>query len=105
MELTEGEKNDLRAILVSIYGQEAKGWNMNADTLGATAEMLSSIRGCSQAMGYVPRPGGVIGKDYFRRQLRDLARRAANHDQIYQICRNVRAAQWRTAIILSSEKF
>ncbi|MDO3380127.1 hypothetical protein [Geoalkalibacter halelectricus] len=105
MELTEGEKKDLRTILVSIYGQEANGWNMNAGTLAATAEMLSSIKNCSQAMDYVPRPGGVIDKDYFRRQLRDMARRAANHDQIYQICRNVRAAQWRTTIILHSEKF
>ncbi len=81
MGLTESEQSDLRAILVNIFGQEANNWKMNAGTLGATAAMLSGIKVCSQAVNYVPRPGGVIDKAYFRRQLRDMARRAANHDR------------------------
>lgn len=105
MDLTESEQADLRTILVNIFGQEASTWKMNSGTLKATAEMLSEIKSCSQAMAYVPRPGGVIDSDYFRRQLRNMARRATNHDQIYQICRNTGTLRWKSAIYFASERF
>lgn len=87
MELSESEKQDLRKILESIFGvHDTSTWQMNERVLAATAKMLTAAKGCSEALDVTPRPG-VVDKGYFRRQLRDLARRmTAGGQDIYSIC-------------------
>ncbi len=104
MALTRQEQDDLRTLLVQLFGQEASSWDMNEGTLSATAQMLDGARSCSKAMNYVPRPAGVIDKGYFKRQLKDLARRARNKDSMYETCLTTSKYQWKTAIIAASLK-
>ena len=88
MQLTTPEEQDLRTILIFIFGSKAEKWNMNEKVLKLTAELLQQANSCSEAINYVPRPTAVPDLKYFRRQLRDMARRARNHDKIYSICKS-----------------
>ena len=87
MELNESEKKDLRIILESIFGiHDVADWQMNMQVLEVTAKMLSGAQGCSEALSATPRPG-LVDKAYFRRQLRNTARRMAKGGvDIYSIC-------------------
>lgn len=76
MELSEYEQKDLRIILENIFGfQSASKWNMNDKVLEVVAQMFQGASTCSEAINYLPRPG-IVDKNYLRRQLRDIARRA-----------------------------
>jgi len=103
-DLTEREQKDLRIILVHIFGQEASTWKMNTGTLSATGKMLAANRTCSKAIDVTPRPAGFMPDlSYLRRQLRDMARRAINHDGIYEACQYGGAYNWKQTIYLASE--
>lgn len=98
-ELTEREEKNLKLILVHIFGSEAASWPMNKDTLRATGNMLEGSRRCSDAMDYVPRPAGFMpGVSYLRKQLEDLARRARQHDQLYEACKRGAKIKWKSTI-------
>ena len=103
MELTESEQKDLRIILDGFYGREVAHWKMNKGTLEATAQMLAGIKECSISMDYVPRPG-IVDKDHFRRQLRNIARRVANQGADYKICHIPAARNWKSRIYIAGER-
>ena len=105
MALTESEARDLRLILENIFGMsEVSGWEMNEKVLGVTAEMFHLATACSAAVNFVPRPG-IVDKDYFRRQLRDMARRVAlGGRDIYNICSKTGVrSKWRMALAIASQ--
>jgi hypothetical protein len=93
MELSEMEKDDLRIILEGWFGAGVvAGWEMNEKVLNVLAEALSKVRTCSRLVDALPRPMGVPDKDYVRRQLRGIARRARDNDGIYLMCSD--AVRW-----------
>lgn len=103
MELTSSEKGHLKKILTNIFGSEAQSWEMTEGTLNETGKMLDAMKKCSRAMNYVPRPAGVVGPGYFKKQLRDIARRAENED-LYSVCKTFGASRWKSAIVAGSIK-
>lgn len=105
MALSESEEKDLRIILESIFGfQDASRWNMNEKVLEVVAQMFQSASSCSEAINYLPRPG-IIEKNYLKRQLRDIARRAVNGKRdIYSICSLTGTRiKWKPAIDIASQ--
>lgn len=107
MELNEAEQKDLRIILENVFGfQDASRWRMNAKVLELTAQMVQGAERCSEAMNYVPRPG-IADSAYFRRELRNFARRAAGDKKdMYQICAQAGARlKWKSALDIASQGF
>lgn len=54
--ITEQEKKDIRAFLVTIYGEQARKWDINFRVLELFGELLQSSDTCSKYMDSVPRP-------------------------------------------------
>lgn len=88
MDLTDNEKDDLRAALLPLFGHSVDSWSMNERVLELYTELLSKVGECSRAMDFVPRPySGFGAKQYIKRELRQIARSIINgkRDQ-YVIC-------------------
>ncbi|OOG23540.1 hypothetical protein B1C78_11025 [Thioalkalivibrio denitrificans] len=93
MDLSEMEKDDLRVILEGWFGASVvAGWEMNERVLDVFVEVVSRVRTCSRLIDTLPRPMGIPDKDYVRRQLRGIARRARNDDGVYLMCSD--AVRW-----------
>lgn len=105
MELTESEKTDLRLILEKIFGfQNAHRWEMNASVLETVAIMMNEAQQCSKALNHLPRPSYPVDKNYLRRQLREIARRANNGErELYDICAKTSRNRWRSEIERASQ--
>jgi len=104
MALSETEQKDLRIILENVFGfQTASNWKMNDKVLGVVAQMFQAASSCSEAINYVPSPG-VVDKNYLKRQLRDIARRAQNGKRdMYSICSSTGSRiKWKTAIEIAT---
>lgn len=54
--MEQSEKDDLRAFLATLYGQQANSWPMSERMFNITYRMLNESEGCSDAMDHVPRP-------------------------------------------------
>ncbi|WP_429885793.1 hypothetical protein [Geoalkalibacter halelectricus] len=105
MELNESEKKDLMLILEKIFGfQNAHRWEMNESVLETVALMMNEAQKCSKALNHLPRPTYAADKDYLRRQLREIARRANNGErEFYDICAKTTRNKWRTEIERASQ--
>lgn len=105
MALTETEQKDLRIILENIFGfQTALKWQMNDKVLEVVAQMFQAASSCSEAMSYLPR-SGIVDKNYLKRQLRNIARRAVtDRRDMYSICLSTGSRiKWKTAIEIASQ--
>lgn len=105
MALSDTEKNDLRIILEKVFGfQDTSHWNMNEQVLEVVGRMANEAQQCSTAMNDVPRPSYFIGKDFFKKQLRDIARRATSgENEFYDICAKSARYKWRFEIERASQ--
>ena len=97
MDLTEAEKEDLRKILVALFGQfNVENWGINYQTLEQLTEMISTTKACSRLIDLVPRPAGWMpGVAYIRRELRNIARRMVSNKGEYQMCINAAYLRYR----------
>lgn len=82
-------QDDLRAFLVSVFGNQAKTWNMNEEVFNLTHELIKKTGRCSSAIDLVPRPMKP-GQSAFK-ILTDLARRTFlrhinQNKDIYVLC-------------------
>lgn len=105
MALSDTEKTDLRIILEKVFGfQETSHWNMNEQVLEVVSKVAKEAQQCSNAMDYVPRPSYFVGKDFFKKQLRDIARRATSGEsEFYDICAKSARYKWRFEIERASQ--
>ena len=97
MALTQREEEDMRKILVNIFGSEATLWPVTESSVENLGIMLKGLNRCSKAMNYVPRPEGIVDKSYLKRQLRNMARRAGN-EELYEACRVQAARNWKSVM-------
>ena len=56
MELNKIEQENLKAFLVSVYGNQARSWEMNDEVFNQTIYMLQESNKCTDLMDFVPRP-------------------------------------------------
>jgi hypothetical protein len=60
--LTDTEKRELKAVLVNIFGNRAREWEVNDDSVRILSEMLEKGRKCSGAIDKLPKmPGWMPG--------------------------------------------
>ncbi len=95
MRLNDSEKADLKKILVTIYGIEARSWRMTPAVLEKLAEFLRRNERCAMPLDLTPRPG-LVTPNYVRRQLRGIVRRLVDGEQRYFICELFLKWQWRS---------
>lgn len=104
MELTLSEKDDLRKVLEGIFGTlTVSKWNMNEKVLAITGQLVSEATQCSNATDFVPRPTFLAQPSYFKKYLKELARRRMGDRKIYEICRGGTLLKWKTRIEIASQ--
>ncbi|NTS77910.1 hypothetical protein HR060_13705 [Catenovulum sp. SM1970] len=105
MSLTKAEKENLRAFLSAVYGNQVNGWSMNNDVFNLTFKMLEDSRKCSDLMDYVPRPMalGQAPINYVRKSIREtLLRKLKNNKAHYRACIGVVANKKKTKIYMAA---
>lgn len=50
------DEENIRKILISLYGDQAKYWTINNRTAEIVLKMIVESKSCSEAVGYVPSP-------------------------------------------------
>src|SRR5690606_20766825 len=99
MDLTQTEKTQLKAFLITVYGPSANAWPMRNEMLNLTFKMLRESRKCSDIMDIVPRPiaFGQPATKWLQKQLRStLLRKLQDQKKHYAACVSTSAWKMRT---------
>jgi len=99
------DQEELRKIAISIWGDTAAAWKMNADVGNLLVSVTDEIMQCSAAVGLVPRPtGGVPGWSYLAKNALQIANHIAgiSRNRIYKACVTSAARNWKSAVHLAS---
>ncbi|XQW86571.1 hypothetical protein ACOYR1_07570 [Thalassotalea piscium] len=105
MDLSQIEKQDLRAFLVTVYGAQAKSWSINGSVFNHTYQMLHESRKCSDLMELVPRPmaPGQAPIKYITKNVRGiLLRKLKDNKQHYKVCIGTSALKAKTKIYMAA---
>lgn len=92
------ESDDLRAFLVSLFGNQANNWPMSEGIFNLTFELVSESGQCSGAMDVVPRPlpYGKAPFKWMSKELRGMfLRNLKENKEQYVTC--LKAAAYRMA--------
>jgi hypothetical protein len=97
MPLSLLEQQNLRIIVEAFFGkQDTAHWEMNEELLDVVTKMIAASKSCSEAMDFVPRPGGYLSPDDVRKELARIAKRVIlGGGASYWICENIVAWQWK----------
>lgn len=98
-------QEELRKIAMSIWGDAAATWEMNADVGNLLVIVTDEIMQCSAAVGLVPKPtGGVPGWSYLAKNALQITNHITglSRNRIYKICVTSAARNWRSAVHLAS---
>lgn len=99
MDLSQTEKIQLKAFLVSVYGPSANVWPMNDEVFNLTFKMLHESQKCSDIMDIVPRPiaFGQPAIKWLQAQLRaTLLRKLKDQSKHYAACVSTSAWKMKT---------
>lgn len=103
--ISDKEKEELKAILVNIFGERARTWDVNEDSAKILSEMLQKGRKCSSAVEKLPRvPGWMPGAAFLPTQVIGYLYREVRHSKqsIYQMCQTVQLSPYATAFEMAS---
>lgn len=102
--ISEQEKQDIRELLATIFGDDALTWNINLRVLQLFGELLQSSGRCSRYMDKVPRPyyfGSSI--KWASKQVRTaVIRHLRNGGRHYLICLRAAGLSRKTDFVLAS---
>ncbi|MBN1006259.1 hypothetical protein [Amphritea pacifica] len=86
-QLTADEKNQVKRVLISLYGRQAESWAINARVQSLFVKLMDEISTCSDAMQWVPRPySGVNPIAYIKKEIRNIAKRYFSEATSYKSC-------------------
>lgn len=86
-QLTADEKNQLKSVLISLYGRQAESWAMNAKVQSLFVKLMDEISTCSESMQWVPRPySGVKPIAYIKKEIRNITKRYFSEATSYKSC-------------------
>ncbi|VAW95629.1 hypothetical protein MNBD_GAMMA21-1504 [hydrothermal vent metagenome] len=80
------EIEDTQIILHYLFSGNAKNWKVSDRMIDELGKALSKLKTCNIVFDLLPRPG-FVDKDYFRRQLRGIARRIKSGTGDYNLCK------------------
>lgn len=103
--LSDTEKRELKEILINIFGERARHWKVNEDSVRILSEMLAKGRKCSHAIDKLPRvPGWIPGAAYVPTQIIGYLYREVRHgrNSILQMCQTVQLSPYATAFEMAS---
>jgi hypothetical protein len=103
--VSEREKQELKVILVNIFGERARDWEVNEDSVRILSEMLEKGRRCSRSIDKLPRVSGwVPGAAYVPTQIIGYLYREVCHSKnsILQMCQTVQLSPYATAFEMAS---
>jgi len=103
--MTYKEKEELKVILVNIFGERARGWDVNEESAKILSEMLQKGKRCSRDLDKLPGvPGWIPGAAYLPAQVIGFLYREVMHSNqsIYQMCQTVQLSPYATAFEMAS---
>lgn len=102
--ISQSEQNEFREMLSKIFGNQAKGWNINLRVLELLEELISKSESCSRYMDSVPRPyyfGDSI--KWASKQVRAaIVRHLRNGGDHYLLCLRGAGLGMKTEFVLAS---
>jgi len=90
------DRDNLKAFLVTLFGNQANNWPMSEKMFNLTFELVSESSACSSAMAFVPRPipYGQTPFKWLAKEVRSkFLKRLKNDKEHYVIC--LKAAAYR----------
>lgn len=69
------DKENIRKILIGLYGDQAKQWDINDRTAQIVLKMIMESKSCSEAVGYVPSPVPVPAANTVKKVLTNQAKK------------------------------
>lgn len=103
-QLTMTEQQNLRIIVEAFFGkQNTAHWEMNEALLNVITKMMQADQSCSEAMDFVPRPGGYLGPKDVLKELERIAKRILSGDKSYVTCKTAVAYKWRTEAEMAAQ--
>jgi hypothetical protein len=103
--LSDTEKQELKGILINIFGERARQWEVNEDSVKILSEMLAKGRKCSGAIDKLPKvPGWMPGAAYIPKQIISYLFQEVKHNphSIYQMCQAVQLSPYANAFEMAS---
>lgn len=77
--LTKAEINALRQTAISIWGNDAKSWEMNQYVANVIVKAVTQINTCTKNLGYVPKFPGYVAKPARDYIIKNVTNIVANH--------------------------
>lgn len=102
------DQEALRKVVVSIWGNAAATWEMNAAVGDVLVVVTEEIMQCSAAIGLVPKPtGNMPSWSYVAKNALQIVNHVTgiSRDRRYRICVISAARDWRSAVQLASMGF
>lgn len=99
------DQDALRKVAVSIWGNAAEAWEMNAAVGDVLVIVTDEVMQCSAAIGLVPKPtGNVPSWSYVSKNALQIVNHVTgiSRDRRYRICVVSAARNWRSAVHLAS---
>jgi len=94
-------EENTRTILVKIYGNEARNWEINDRVVNVVFEMLQQGGACTSLVEYVPKPYNPFSnplKALGKQAIKSLFKKAAEND-INLMCMKTMAGAYKQKII------
>ena len=102
--ITEEEKQALRGILTSFYGNQALRWGITQRSFELFGELISKTKQCDIAMNWVPRPFYVGNSlNWAKKQVRQAVVRHFKKDENkhYLLCMRASALSMKTQFFMA----
>ncbi|AJI54318.1 hypothetical protein [Francisella philomiragia] len=101
--LTNNEKDDIRRLLVLIFGDQAKSWNINNKVVELVTKAFNESVKCSKRIDAAPRPIGFMPSGVsLASQAVGVARRVLNNEGQYRMCINYVALNYKRVIYMAA---
>ncbi|MBK2259193.1 hypothetical protein [Francisella philomiragia] len=101
--LTNNEKNELRKLLVIIFGSQAKNWNINNKVAELITKAFNESVKCSKGIDASPRPFGFIPSGIsVASQAVSIANRIINNKGQYKMCIDYVAYTYKSELYIAA---
>ncbi|WP_225072513.1 hypothetical protein [Desulfuromonas sp. CSMB_57] len=103
--LTDIEKRELKFVLMKVFGEKARHWEINEDSVRILSEMMEKARTCSQAVNSLPKvPGWQPGLGFIPSQIIGALYREIRNgkNSILETCNTVQLSPYAAAFEMAS---
>ncbi|KFJ42403.1 hypothetical protein IBE48_08225 [Francisella philomiragia] len=101
--LTNNEKDEIRKLLIMIFGDQAKKWEINNQVAELITKAFNESVKCSKRIDASPRPFGFIPSGVsVASQAVSIANRIINNKEQYKMCIDYVALNYKRVVYMAA---